>query len=588
MSKKLLSFVIAIAMVMSLFTVAFAVPAAAQALGNTVYLKTTVTSTPYIHYWYGSEGSEWPGEAMTPLGNDVFAYELPCSISEIGGIIFKKDGGGGDESKLTADLRNITGNYYDLSIGKWLIYETSEVHENSSDTDANTDTDTDISSHEITFYFRPGSDDFAANHTILFYIWDATNWTFASKNGWSDDNVWGSKKRLSGTPVDVNGETLVQSYTVDVDPTHEVYVIVHDLTTGSQTCDCVLTPSANGKVLSLTGRMLELPVDRSCFTAEADFEGVPDCGSHKVLTSTCHVVGKAVAPNEDPAKMFVERINAFYLNSNYGTQSYWTYYNVHAAIAEYDGLTDYDVWNSYVDTYGYDSSVYDLLFNITEKPDEPYTDTDTETDTDNDETYTYYFLAPDNYFKKSAGASNSSVGVYWWQPYEVSAWPGIKITPAFDVGKNVFKVEGVSSDTATIIFNAFVDPGSPADPNLLAVAHQSVNINTEGYAYGECPYDENVITDNFNDWIFVYNCNSSDNNYFSGAETTGGAWFKLDDYKNYGEYYGSYTFKTETGDEPYTDTDYYIPDTDTDDIYYGGTPYIQVENEPQNDVRLLL
>ena len=157
---------------------------------------------------------------------------------------------------------------------------------------------------------------------------------------------------------------------------------------------------------------------------------------------------------------------------------------------------------------------------------------------------TYYFLAPDNFFKSEAGAVNDKVGVYWWQPSENAAWPGAEMTAAPEVGDNVFKVEGVGSDTTTIIFNAFVDAGNPADPELAKVAHQTVNINTEGYD-GDAPYDENLVTDDFNGWIYVLDCNAKDVNEFSQAETTGGAWFKLDDYKSNEQYYGSYGFSAE-------------------------------------------
>ena len=166
-----------------------------------------------------------------------------------------------------------------------------------------------------------------------------------------------------------------------------------------------------------------------------------------------------------------------------------------------------------------------------------------------DDTYTYYFLAADNFFKTEAGASNTSVGVYWWQPSEVAAWPGIEMTAAPEVGENVFKIEGVSPDTTTVIFNAFVDAGNPADPALKAVAHQTVNINTEGYdaneAYEGCPE-----CDNFNGMIYVLNRNEISENELSGAQTTGGAWFALDSYKDNATFYGSYGFAEDTESKP--------------------------------------
>ena len=162
------------------------------------------------------------------------------------------------------------------------------------------------------------------------------------------------------------------------------------------------------------------------------------------------------------------------------------------------------------------------------------------------DTYTYYFLAPDNYFKTSAGAANSSVGVYWWESDEPAAWPGVEMTPAFDIGNNVFKIEGVTKEATSIIFNSFVDAGVSADPSVLEKDYQTIDINTEGYddEY-ECPYDLSVHTDNFNGWIYVLD--NDWNSYlaeFNGNLPVGGAWFMLDDYKNYDDYYGTYGFES--------------------------------------------
>ena len=90
--------------------------ASADTLGTTIYLKTNATTTPYLHYWNSAKtGSSWPGVAMVSEGNDLYSYELPCDIGDLEGVIFKKDGGSGDDSKLTQDVTNITGNLYDLT-----------------------------------------------------------------------------------------------------------------------------------------------------------------------------------------------------------------------------------------------------------------------------------------------------------------------------------------------------------------------------------------------------------------------------------------------------------------------------------------
>lgn len=176
-----------------------------------------------------------------------------------------------------------------------------------------------------------------------------------------------------------------------------------------------------------------------------------------------------------------------------------------------------------------------------------------------DDTVTYYFLAPDDYF-----ATNNSVGYYYWAPEENGPWPGLEMTPAPEVGENVFKCEVPDMDsTSTIIFNAFVDAGTPADPELAKNAHQTVNINTEGYLQGESVvYDQlGMELDDFYGMIYVLNNNDKQVNDFSGATTTGGEWFSIDPsapnyYKNFENYYGTYNF---SGDD--TDSN---DDTDSD------------------------
>lgn len=109
----------------------------ADTLGTTIYLKTTKTTTPYLHYWNNAKkiGSNWPGVAMTAEGGDVYSYELPCDVGDLEGVIFKKDGGNGDDSKLTQDVTNISGNLYDLDAGKWEMYDTSGIKIKSAGAD---------------------------------------------------------------------------------------------------------------------------------------------------------------------------------------------------------------------------------------------------------------------------------------------------------------------------------------------------------------------------------------------------------------------------------------------------------------------
>lgn len=83
------------------------------------------------------------------------------------------------------------------------------------------------------------------------------------------------------------------------------------------------------------------------------------------------------------------------------------------------------------------------------------------------DTYTYYFLAPTEWFDTESGALNEEIGFYGWnQDTKDAVWPGEKMTPAPEVGDNVFKVENVPSDISFIIFNTYVDAGDPPDPAL--------------------------------------------------------------------------------------------------------------------------
>ncbi len=184
------------------------------------------------------------------------------------------------------------------------------------------------------------------------------------------------------------------------------------------------------------------------------------------------------------------------------------------------------------------------------------------------DTVTYYFLAPENFLL--AEGSGDKVGYYYWQPSEVAPWPGAEMTKAPEVGERVYKCEAPDMDsTGTIIFNAFVDAGNPADPALAAVAHQTVNINTEGYMKGESKLYETL--DDFYDMIYVLSGAEEDKsvNEFSGAITTKGEWFSIDPaseyyYKNYLDESGNYYSLDKADDNTDSDT------TGSDKQYHAG------------------
>ena len=176
------------------------------------------------------------------------------------------------------------------------------------------------------------------------------------------------------------------------------------------------------------------------------------------------------------------------------------------------------------------------------------------------DTVTYYFCAPDAYL-----ATNNDVGVYYWEPEPNAAWPGAPMTKATEVGYNVYKTECPDQDaTSTIIFNAFVDAGEPADPELAAVAHQTININVEGYtAKDKNPIYEKL--DNMYNMIYVLADDDAHRKQKeNGAYETSGEWFSIDPsspyyYKKYADYFGTYDFVADGKDALVTDND----DSDT-------------------------
>ncbi len=162
------------------------------------------------------------------------------------------------------------------------------------------------------------------------------------------------------------------------------------------------------------------------------------------------------------------------------------------------------------------------------------------------DTNTYYFLAPTEWFDPEFGALNEDIGFFWWnsdgEKSENAAWPGEKMTPAPEIGDNVFKVENVPSDIDFIIFNTYVDAGNPPDPSLTKYALQSMNIDTEGYAANEV-YEGCPATDSFDGMIYVFDMCEPYYGIWEEVNLYGGAWFSLDDYKNYEDFYGTYNME---------------------------------------------
>ena len=152
---------------------------------------------------------------------------------------------------------------------------------------------------------------------------------------------------------------------------------------------------------------------------------------------------------------------------------------------------------------------------------------------------TYYFLAPDDFLKY-----NDQVGVYYWLPVEAAPRPGISMTPAPEVGKNVYKCSVLNKElTLNLVFNAFVDAGSPADPELVQFAPQTKYISVEGYIPGDSEIYE--ILDNFYGMIFVTKPIVWETSEYTAQNVYSGEWFSIDPddynyYRHYKNYYGTY------------------------------------------------
>ena len=123
-SKRFLSLLLACLMlVTALGVTSFGSVFAAS--GDTIYLKG-VSFAPYCYMWNGSgesKNAEWPGVAMTALGDGVYSYTLPAAYDN---VIFNNGSGG--SGNQTGDMTFPGGNMiYDWGTGNWEVYDLSSV-----------------------------------------------------------------------------------------------------------------------------------------------------------------------------------------------------------------------------------------------------------------------------------------------------------------------------------------------------------------------------------------------------------------------------------------------------------------------------
>lgn len=146
-----------------------------------------------------------------------------------------------------------------------------------------------------TIKFDPGNWN---SNKIQFYIWDETAepHLHLTKDGWQEDDPWGSNKKIGGTKLD---DGTFESFEFTIPDGHDVFVIFNDPDKG-QTFDCVLTADAFGDTAERTGEICENPVD-SEKTAEAVRFRETGLTSKLCITSSGKVQGETITPNMDPA-----------------------------------------------------------------------------------------------------------------------------------------------------------------------------------------------------------------------------------------------------------------------------------------------
>lgn len=189
--------------------------------------------------------------------------------------------------------------------------------------------------------------DWNPNDKVSFYIWakdpNGAKTLYGSKNGWVEDNNWGSKQ-TNGTKVE-GEEGVVESYEINFDEVagRDIFVIFYDQATGIQTYNCILSEAAIGQTAVMTGETIENPEDSEKVCIAAVFEGVDGSGPQKVITSTGNVVGTIIAPNENGANSVANYVYKFLGKKDKSGVECVTDEKVANAISEF-GTTADDVW----------------------------------------------------------------------------------------------------------------------------------------------------------------------------------------------------------------------------------------------------
>ena len=168
------------------------------------------------------------------------------------------------------------------------------------------------------------------------------------------------------------------------------------------------------------------------------------------------------------------------------------------------------------------------------------------------DTFTVYFQMPngsnseiptwENEFNELDGVNYA--GIYWWQgDPNLNPWPGAKMT-LVDAEQGIFSanVPYEPDVLTTIIFNNAIDGGTDKTAEVYSAAHQTANINCQGYEAGDSnTMPEGTPADNFDGCIFICDPATYSVNQFSGKDTVDGDW-----YVYYGDgHYGFYAEDSE-------------------------------------------
>lgn len=182
---------------------------------------------------------------VTSIGDQAFSYcsnlksiSIPNSVTSIGSRVFYSCWGLEDVYYL--GTKEEWNSIYISADNDTLT--SANIYCNGIDIDVSTDLSTDIPSDIRGTIFFDATE--WNSEKVYFYIWDETDDTYATQDGWVEKNPWGSKK-LSGTPVK-GRDGVFESYEIKFKDEHDIFVIFYDPDTGSQTESCKLDSSKIG------------------------------------------------------------------------------------------------------------------------------------------------------------------------------------------------------------------------------------------------------------------------------------------------------------------------------------------------------